>query len=114
MVSLQDAIRNFRTAQLTAILEIKRRDFELAQFRMAQPFAILADGYRSAITDFLGEGRKATRVAKAGKRAVAARDGLGVEETVKRLDILDARRRELEAKLDGAEAAQKTLNPVAH
>jgi len=111
VVSLQNAIRNFRSAQLTSILQIKRRDFELAQFRLAQPFAILADGYRSVLTDFLGESRNNSRVAMTGKQTVVTRQGLGVAETVKRLDALDARRRDLEAKLDNT-ALPKTLNPV--
>jgi len=110
VVSLQNAIRNFQPAQLTAILEIKRRDFELAQFRMAQPFAVLADGYRTVITDFLGEGRKSSRPVLTGKRVVSSHRGLSVAETVNRLDILDARRRELENKLDTS-ALPKTLNP---
>jgi len=110
VVSLQDAIQNFSMAQLTAILEIKRRDFELAQFRMAQPFAGLADGYRAVITDFLGENRKNSRTILFGRRSVAARLRVGVAETVKRLDALDARRREVETKLD-ATPLPKTLNP---
>ncbi|MDR3458724.1 MAG: hypothetical protein P4N60_14840 [Verrucomicrobiae bacterium] len=111
VVSLQNVIRNFRPAQVTAILEIKRRDFELAQFRMAQPFAVFADGYRTIITDFLGEGRKSSRPAMTGKRPVATRPGLSVAETVKRLDALDVRRRELESRLD-AGILPKTLNPA--
>ncbi|HEV2693596.1 MAG TPA: hypothetical protein VG347_11935 [Verrucomicrobiae bacterium] len=107
VVSLQNAIRNFRSAQLDAILEIKRRDFELAQFRMVRPFAVLADGYRATLTDFLGDGRKNPRRVTTGKNVATTREGLGVEKTVARLDALDARRRDLEAKLDAAEAIQK-------
>jgi hypothetical protein len=108
---LQNAIRNFRSAQLTAVLEIKQRDFELAQFRMTPPFAVLADGYRAAITDFLGEDRKSSRIVMSGKTAVPARHGASAEMTVKRLDELDARRRELETRLD-ASPLPKTLNPA--
>lgn len=101
VVSLQDAIQNFEPAQYTAILEIKRRDFELAQFRMTQPFAALADGYRTVITDFLGGNKKTTsRVTLAGKRSVPMRRPADVTDTVKKLDALDARRREVEAKMD--------------
>ena len=59
---MPSGIFNRRNAQ--AILEIKRRDFELAQFRLAQPFGALADGYRTAIADFLGENRKNVRPAR--------------------------------------------------
>jgi hypothetical protein len=110
VVSLQDAIQNFSMAQLAAILEIKRRDFELAQFRLAQPFAGLAEGYRAVITDFLGEARGGPRIVRFGRQSVAGHLHLTVAETVKRLDALDARRREVEQKLD-ASPLPKTLNP---
>jgi hypothetical protein len=110
VISLQSAIRNFQSGQLAAILEIKRRDFEMAQFRMAQPFAVLADGYRAVLTDFLGTGRKTPRLVIAGKTIINGHHGLSVAEAVRRLDALDARRRDLEAKLD-ASAPPKTLNP---
>lgn len=102
VVSLQDAIRNFKPEQINAILEIKRRDFELAQFRLAQPFAILADGYRSVITEYLGGGRKNSQLAMKGKAALPGHRGLSTGDTVKRLDALDARRRDLEAKIDAS------------
>lgn len=100
VVSLQDAIQNFSSAQLDAILEIKRRDFELAQFHMAPPFAGLADGYRAAIADYLGEGRKYAQIRQTGRFATPVRQGASVTLTVSRLDALDARRRTEEDKLD--------------
>ena len=42
-------------AQQTAILQTKLRDLGLAQLRMAPQFAALADGYRRALADYLGE-----------------------------------------------------------
>jgi len=109
VVSLQDAIQNFSLAQLQDILEIKRRDFELAQFRLAQPFAGLADGYRAVITDFLAGNRRTSRTFRNGRPLVDARLHADVAETVKRLDALDARRRGVELKLD-ASPLPKTLN----
>jgi len=102
VVSLQDAIRNFEPAQCTAILEIKRRDFELAEFRMTQPFASLADGYRAVITGFLGGTRKTSRSTLTGRHNAPMRRPADVAETVKKLDALDARRREAEAKMDAS------------
>lgn len=102
VVSLQQVIRNFSPAQLDPILAIKRRDFELAQFRMAQPFAALADGYRAAITDFLGDSKKYSWPVFTGRNmsTVPMRRGASVAQTVQKLDALDARRRDAESKMD--------------
>ncbi len=112
VVSLQAAIRNFSTAQRQTVLGIKLRDLELAQFRMAQPFAALTDGYRAALADFLGVGRNNSRAVITGRNGVVMRRTAGVTETLKKLDALDARRRALEEKMD-ASPLPKTLNQAA-
>ena len=56
-ISLQAVIRNWDRARQVAILQTKLRDLELAQLRMAAPLAVLTDGYRRALADYLGSGK---------------------------------------------------------
>jgi hypothetical protein len=98
-ISLQSAIQNFTGDQRASILETKLRDLELAQFRLAVPLAVLADGYRGALADFLGE-RKGKPGTTSIKRNAVRKSKASVEAALKRLDALDARRREVEANLD--------------
>ena len=101
-ISLQAAVQNLTPAQREAVLQIKLRDLELAQFRLAVPFAGLAAGYRAALADFLDSG--------GGKNSgAAARRAVGTAATLKKLDELDARRRAAELKLDTS-PLPKTLN----
>lgn len=89
-VSLQEVIRNFNSTLQTEILDLKIRDLEAAQLRMAPSFAVLAAEYRNAIAGYLGEAqvtRRAVIVRKFASQSVSAR------ETLRRLDALDARRR---------------------
>ena len=95
-VSLQTAIRSFDAAQQTAVLQIKLRDLSLAQLRLAPAFAVLADGYRRALGEFLGEDYKRPTVATGH---MPMRRTASVADTLKKLDALDVRRRELEMKL---------------
>ena len=60
-ISLQAVIRNLDAARQTAILQTKLRDLGLAQLRVAPQFAALADGYRRALADYLGEPQSASR-----------------------------------------------------
>ena len=96
-VSLQAVIRNFDSARQTAILQTKLRDLELAQFRVAPALAVLTDGYRRAIADYLGqgEGRRATMLNKHSAPPQKA----GAKETLKKLDALDTKRRSVEASI---------------
>ncbi len=59
--SLQDAIRSFSPEQCDEVLSARLRDLELAQFRVATPFAALTSGYCAALADFLGDRRKIPR-----------------------------------------------------
>jgi hypothetical protein len=106
-VSLQTAVQNFSAAQRQSVLGFKLRDFELAQFRMAPPFAALVDGYRTALADFL-----AIKSASAGgKNSAPARRGASLTATVKKLDALDARRRAIEEKMDASPLPQTQRRP---
>ncbi|MBW8864253.1 MAG: hypothetical protein JF609_04895 [Verrucomicrobia bacterium] len=67
---------------------------------MTQPFASLAAGYREAIADFLVGTGKTSRFSLTSRHSTPMRRTADVAETVKKLDALDARRREVEAKMD--------------
>ena len=97
-ISLQTAIRDFAPGQRDAVLDVTLRDLELAQFRLAPPFAALAAGYRDTIMDFLGE-RPAPRALIVNKHDSATRRAT-VRDTLKKLDALDNRRRVLIARLN--------------
>jgi hypothetical protein len=96
-ISLQSAIRSFDAAQQSVVLETKLRDLALAQMRMTPPFAALAEGYRAALADFLDEDKKNPSPLIVNSHAVPMRKRASLENTLKRLDALDARRRAAEA-----------------
>ncbi len=98
-VSLQAVIRNFDSARQMAILQIKLRDLELAQFRMARPLAALTAGYRAALADYLGQSQQTTPVSPLGKHPLAVSQKAGADDTVKKLDALDAQRRAIESSI---------------
>jgi hypothetical protein len=89
-VSLQGVIENFDAVRQTAILQIKLRDLEIAQFRMAPSLAVLTAEYRNTLAAYLGE-RPPTRGALAYNKHATGK--ISAAETVKRLDALDAQRR---------------------
>ena len=66
-ISFQAVIRNFDRPQQDEILQLKLRDLELSQLRMATPFAVLADGYRRALADYLDPGKRTPSVPRFGK-----------------------------------------------
>jgi len=105
-ISLQTALRSFDVVQQAAVLSVKLRDLSLAQLRMTPAVAGLVDGYRRALLNYLGEndGKSTVTTARAPMRRTAS-----VAATLKKLDALDIRRRELEMKLRG-EAIQRNLN----
>ncbi len=92
-VSLQAVIRNFEPARQVAILQIKLRDLELAQLRMAAPLAALTDEYRRAIAGYLGQNREVRQPAWS-KHPVPQKTG--ARATLKKLDALDAQRQTIE------------------
>jgi len=92
-VSLQAVIRNFEPSRQTAILQIKLRDLQLAQLRMAAPLAVLTDQYRQAVAGYLGE-NKDVRHFPWGKHPSPQKTG--ARTTLKKLDELDTQRRTIE------------------
>jgi len=99
-VSLQDVIRNFDPARQAEILQTKLRDLGLAQLRMAASFAALTDAYRRAIAAYLGQGGNTTRKSKK----------ISADDTVKKLDALDAQRRIIEETIKPDIFAPRDLN----
>jgi len=98
-ISLQAVIRNWDPARQAAILHVKLRDLELAQLRMAAPLAVLTDGYRQALADYLGLGNSPSFVRRWIKHPFTSSSKLTLEDTLQRLDALDARRRAIESAL---------------
>jgi hypothetical protein len=95
-ISLQAVIRNFNSPEQTAILQIKLRDLNLAQLRMAPQLAVLTAEYRLALASYLGQNKQAAPVFHRDKRTgVLPKASSG--DTLKELDALDAKRRTIEA-----------------
>jgi len=86
--SLQAVLRSFPPARQMELFQLRRRDLDLIQLRLAPELASVADGYRQLLADFLGE----------GKRGLFHRQP-GTAATIKQLDVLDVRRHEVESKL---------------
>ncbi len=95
-IPFQAALRNFTREQQADVLAIKLRDLALAQFRLAQPFAGLAGSYRLVLADYFGERKKPSA---ASQKATAIGRQVSLPTTLKKLDALDARRRELDARV---------------
>jgi len=92
-VSLQAVIRNFEPPRQTAILQIKLRDIELAQLRMAAPLAALTDEYRLAVASYLGQ-NTGMRQPPWSKHPLPQKTS--ARATLKKLDALDAQRQTIE------------------
>lgn len=100
-ISLQAVINNWDAARQSEILQIKLRDLELAQLRMAAPLAALTAEYHQAIADYLGQTKPQTEVhhvvGKHPQTAPALPKKISPAETIKKLDALDEQRRKIES-----------------
>ena len=108
-ISLQSALQNFAPVPRDSVLPTKLRDLQLAVFRLAPPFDALAEGYRAALAEFLEKNKISSSATPAGRHPAAASETIGLAETLKKMDVLDARRREVETKFD---SLPQNLNPV--
>jgi hypothetical protein len=97
-ISLQKAIRELEPGHRDAELSSLLRNLELAQFRLARPYAVLAAGYRDVLRSFLGASDSPHPVTNNRREAASKRAPL--KDTLKKLDALDIRRRELAARLN--------------
>ena len=87
-ISLQSVLQNFSPERQVEIFQTKLRDLELIQLRVTPPLAAVAAGYRQVLADFLG----------GSKQGISHRPP-SVPATIKKLDALDAQRRDTEANL---------------
>ena len=97
-VSLQVALQSLNTDQRESVVRTKARDLALIELRLAPPFGELADAYRVALEDFLGESRDIARPSVLNKHAASITRQSTVAETIKRLNALDIRWRMAESK----------------
>jgi hypothetical protein len=95
--SLQEAIREIAPGHREEILSDRLRELELEQFQMARPVAVLAAAYGGVLRDFIGEADSRQTLRHDKHASIPNR--LSVIETLKKLDILDAQRRELAIRL---------------
>jgi hypothetical protein len=105
-ISLQVVLRSFESARQAEILQTKCRDLELAQMRVAAPFAGLTAAYRQTLEDYLGERRVVTPPPRWVKHPPRPPLKAGLARTLKKLDALDAQRRTIEAAVKPAIAAE--------
>ena len=96
-ISLQAVIRTWDPPRRDALLQTKLRDLDLAQLRMAAPLAALTDGYRRALADYLGLGKRPSLVTRWIKHPFTSSSKLMLENAMQKLDALDARRRAVES-----------------
>jgi hypothetical protein len=97
-ISLQAVIRNWDYARQAPILQTKLRNLELAQLRLALPFAVLTSEYRRVLAAYLSQRNGVAPPSSPWNRhpTVPPLKTL-VRETLKQLDALDARRHAAEA-----------------
>jgi hypothetical protein len=86
-LTLSAALQQFEPARQVEILETKLRDLDLIQLRLATPFAGVANGYRTAIREFLSAQKKRTSLRQKKN---------GAADLARKLDALDAQRRTVE------------------
>ena len=106
-ISLQAVIRNWDPARQIPILRTKLRDLDLAQFRVARPYAVLTAEYRRALARYLGDRPASAPAPSWAARLYASLRNPSAASTVKLLDALDARRRSLAA----AARPEKSVQP---
>ena len=96
-VSLQSVIRNFAPDHQSAILQLRLRDLELAQSRVAPQFARLTAEYRSVLAEYLGQPLSTKRAVVQSRHRPIAPSKASVATVMKKLDDLDAQRRRIMA-----------------
>jgi hypothetical protein len=111
-ISLQTVIRSMDYDRQKAILQIRLRDLGLAQYRMAPQFAALAGEYRRAIASYLGESPAGTTAPTRPGHGTLNPQMANPSRTLKRLDELDARRRQMESSAREEKSIQPGLAPL--
>jgi hypothetical protein len=101
-VALQTIIRDWPQARQTQALETKLQELQMLRPRLAQEVIPLVDGYCRTIDNYLQNLKHTSSILPFGKHAALRRNA---QETLQRLDELDARRSSLRP-------AQKAPSPV--
>ena len=96
-ISLQTVIRSMDYERQTTILQTRLSDLGLAQYRMTPQFAALAGDYRRVLANYLGENPAATTAPPRPGHGAGTSQMANASGTLKKLDELDARRRNLDA-----------------
>jgi len=96
-ISFQAVIRNFSQARQAAVLQPKLRNLELSQLRLAPQYAVLADGYRRALADYLGLGHRPSFARRWIKHPFTSTSVITLEDALTQLDALDVQRRTVES-----------------
>jgi hypothetical protein len=94
VVSLQTVIREWEPARQIPTLQRKQQELDLLRPRVAQEAVPLVDDYRGAIQSYLQK-RSGTRTDLPPRRGARTEFDRLMEEAVRRLDELDARREAL-------------------
>jgi hypothetical protein len=94
-ISLQAVIRNLEPERQAPILRTKLRDLEVAQFRVAPPYAMVTAEYLRAIHSYLGDRPPNAPKPNWAFRLYRSLQKPSAATTVKKLDALDARRRDI-------------------
>jgi hypothetical protein len=111
-VSLQTIIREWNLAQQTPALQRKLRELELLRLGAAQQLVPLVDDYRQVIATYLQPNRSGFARFLRGRWTSPIPDRV-VEETIKQLDALDARREALRPSPPNPVAAAGETTPAA-
>ena len=111
-ISLQTVIRSMDHERQTTILQTRLRDLGLAQYRMTPQFAALAGDYRHVIANYLGESPAATTAQPRQAHGTVTPQMANASRTLKKLDDLDARRRNLDSSVRLEKSIQPRLVPM--
>ena len=105
-ISLQTVIRNFDANRQMEILQTKARDLQVAELQMSPQFASLTESYRDALTAYLGERNSPPAKLILEKHFGSTPRKITAGDTLKKLDAIDAQRREIESSLDRPNSGQ--------
>jgi hypothetical protein len=94
-ISLQAVIRGMNFDQQVTILRTRLNDLGLAQYRMTPQFAALTAEYRRILANYLGENTVTITASTRQRPPVHNPSGTIAARTLKKLDELDARRRNM-------------------
>ena len=101
-ITLQAAVQSLNPEQRDEVLRVKVRDLALAELRLAPPFGGMAEGYRLALAEFLGELPKPAPGPLPSKQGAPVIIRASARDTLKKLDALDLRRRDAETRITRA------------